>query len=264
MKERHGVEVFLAGDGGAPTALRMIYILAAIKYQPQLKRIIYVADLFEFKDPTLEDRVFYQPEMMSFLDKDTVNLNVTPDFILRIHDYISQKTIRNTFKTFSDLRHLKEGTYKSAYFPDGTTSKSMLEYNYKEPLAKRAMRSTRVFTNIYGPMEGLSPQTKTMFEKMKNIANENKVELIIVIPPWHSVFYKFYEKPLVEKGIYNAWVSYLNSLQSPYVRTVDFSYPLSLKKGILDEEVYWHGGIHFSKTSAKIIFNEIYNTESKQ
>lgn len=258
-KTKYQKDVFLAGDGGAPTALRMLYIYAALKYQPNLKQIIYVADLFEFHEPTIENQVYYQPEMIQLLPKEILGQNILPTFSSHIYDFLSQKTIRLSLKTLKDIKNQKKGIYQSVYKTDGTTEKSMLDYKSNTPLESRISISINMYRSIYGVMENLDPKTFFMYQRLKELLEQNDIQGVLVIPPWHPTFYQAFQATLEAKQIYSQWVQFLKSLESPNIRVLDFSKGSPLTSQIPSTEKYWHDGVHFSKYASELIWDQIYS-----
>lgn len=257
IKDLYGASAFLAGDGGANTPVRWLFIKEALETNPNLKRIIYVADLFEFKNVELEGQVYYQPELMKHLQY-YKNWIQAPNPLDRMYDLISQKSIQNTFKTLKDYKKWKSGNYQSQYREDGTTEKSMVEYKSSEPISSRAARLARSYKTIYGDMTELNSESREFYELMLSELSQRNIELVFIITPWHPIFFDAYKDHLEKTNIYTDWVTYLRGLQKDRVRVLDFSVHEASKKGILDTDEYWHDGVHFSKKSMEIMIKEIY------
>ncbi|MBP7652152.1 hypothetical protein KA977_01935 [Candidatus Dependentiae bacterium] len=259
ISEKFGVSAFSASSAGASVPARYILIKTAIETQPNLKRIIYVADLFEFNNLFIENNLYYQNEMMEYLPDNLKKLIEPPKIYDRIYDYISRLTIKKAFKTFKDYRQYKKGNYKSHYFDDGSTTESMIEIENKktEPLSSRVKRIA-MNHKAYNDIKKLNENTKKFYFEIVNEIKKNNKELIIIIPPWHPEFHDFFKGNFVKNLIYKKWVEFIKSLENNNVKVIDYSYPVYLNKSINQENYYWNDGIHFSQNTAEIIINEIY------
>ena len=259
IQKLYGVKSFLAGTGGSKTPFRLAQIQFAIKNNPNLKKIIYVSDLFEFTNSDLDTKTFYQDEIMDEIPQSLRSKLLKPDLISRVQDYFSEPTLQATFKTLSDYRKFKKGEYQSQFRNDGSTEKSMVVIDSKESIDSRVMRIAKAYESQYRNFQGLDDTSKEFLNEIIKIVLEKNIELNIVIAPWHTKFYEHFKNDLVEKSnTYSAWVSHIKSLEKPSLRVIDFSYPVSQGKGVLDSSEYWHDGVHFSHKSAEIILNEIY------
>lgn len=258
FKDKYNVDAYLAGDGGASTPVRWIFIKEAVNTHTQLRRVIYVADLFEFKDVKLENSIYFQHQLM----KNLINYSSwyeKPEGLDRIYDFLSRKALQNSFKTLKDYIKYKKGTYLSQYRIDGTTEKSMVEYKSSEPIESRAFRLARSYQSIYGNMSELNPKTFEFFELMTSELSQRNIELVVIIPPWHEAFYKVFETHLNETQVYQKWITYLKSLSGPKRRVIDYSYPAYQQKGISESDEFWHDGVHFSKKAMEVMIDEVYS-----
>lgn len=257
FKDKYNIDAYLAGDGGASTPVRWIFIKEAVNNHPSLKRVIYVADLFEFKDLKLDNNIYFQNQLM----KNLMHYETwyeKPDLLDRIYDFLSRKALQNSFKTFKDYLKHKKGGYLSQYRIDGTTEKSMVEYKSSEPIESRAHRLARSYKSIYGEMTTLNPKTSEFFELIVSELSQKNIELVVIIPPWHEAFYKTFSNHLDKTQIYTNWVKYLKSLEGPNRRVIDFSYPNYQEQGISQSDEFWHDGVHFSKKTMEVMIDKIY------
>lgn len=266
LEKLYGVKSYLGGTGGSKTPYKYAQISYALENNPNLKRIIYVVDFFEFTNTEVDTKVYYQAEIMNQVEPELRSLISSPDWISRVQDYFSEPTIKSASKTLSDYKKLKKGTYQSQFRPDGTTARSMVEYDHQEAIEPRVTRIARAYEGIYKNLEDLDPATTEFLKKITEKAKAKNVKIAFILAPWHSLFYKHFEADLHKKGdLYQRWIQTIQDLQSDDVQVVDFSYPKSLEKGIGDEKEFWHDGVHFSHKSAEIILNEIYkNSQAKQ
>ena len=262
LKDRFGVQAFTVSTGGAGVALRYLLVKQAIDTQPQLKRIIYVADLFEFENSELNTSAYYQSEMIKKLDPDLMS-TTKPGLIARLNDYFSYFVIDRSIRTLKDIIAQKKGKYVSAYHPDGSTTMSMIgAWPRSEGIAKNALRSALGMEPLYGKMQILHPESRKVFEKMVKVVEAKEgLELHLVITPFHEAFFKYYETRFEKNRVYSEWVKELRSLQSLSRRghIHAFSYPESLRAGVGSEDRFWNDGVHFSSETMLIMANRIYS-----
>lgn len=247
------------GTGGAKTPFRFAEINYALENNPNLKRVLYFIDMFEFVDTDLDPSQYYQSDIMSEIDPDLRSKLTAPSILSIIPLCFSEPSLKSAFQTYKDYKKFKNGNYKTGLNPDGTTSGSMVMVNRKEPIDPRVVRIAHSYDPLYKNIKTLDPLTIEFFRRTIEKAKVHNVEVIFVINPWHTLFYKHFEADLKKHNdIYNKYVEFIKNLKSDSVKVVDFSYPLSLEKGIHDEGEYWGDGIHFSLKSAEIILKEIY------
>jgi hypothetical protein len=217
-------------------------------------------DLFEFADSNLDANSFDQDEIMAAIDSDLREKLTPPKLSVQVQRYFSEPVLKAAFQTFLDYRKFLKDQYKSGVNPDGTTSNSMVVVNRKEPIGSRVMRIAHTYEGFYKNIKTLDPVTVEFFHRIIENTKAHNVDVVFIITPWHTLFYKHFEADLKRhNNIYIKWVNFIKGLQSENVKVVDYSYPLSLQKGISDDAEYWGDGIHFGLKAAKIILNEIYS-----
>lgn len=261
LKEKFGVAAFTASTGGASLPLRYLLIRQALETQPDLKRIIYIADLFELDKPQLETLVYYQSEMMALMKTDVekrIMSMAKPDWRLRFNDYFSSLVIDRSVRTLKDLGEVKRNTYTSAYHPDGSTTQSMVGGRSGDTLNNRALASALGMKSIYGKMEGLDTSAQFIFEQIVALVERYpNVELHLIIAPFHEVFFKAFQKHFEKTHLYADWVGFLKSFENKRVVLHDFSYPSYFKSGITLEDQFWQDGVHFTSEAMLKMTSEI-------
>ena len=261
IEELYGVKSFLGGTGGAKTAYRLAQINYAIKNNPNLKRVIYVVDLFEFQGSGLDTHSYYQPAIMDEVPKVIRAQIPSPDITSRIQDFFSEAAISSSFKTLKDYRKFKKGQYQSQFKNDGTTEKSMVVVDHKEDIEPRVLRIARAYEPTYKNLTQLDPVVIETFKEVARTAESQNIEIYFIITPWHSLFYEHFKDDLKRNNIYSQWIEFIKGLSHTNIKVIDFSYPYSKEKGIGDKKEFWHDGVHFSHKSAEIILNEIYRAK---
>lgn len=258
LSERMKVHAFTASTGGASLPLRYLLIQQALKTQPKLKRIIYVADLFEFFEPRLDTSVYYQPEMMRALDTDLYR-KVRPEWSLRFNDYFSFVVIDRSFRTLKDLQAEKKGSYHSSYHSDGSTTRSMIGGREGATLATRVHASALGMRSVYGKMEGLDPTAIQIFGRiLRLIESYPGVDLHLVITPFHESFFDYFKAHFDTTGVYSKWVTFLRGTTSKRVIVHDFSYPVYVQSDIGLEDRFWQDGVHFTSEAMLKMAQQIY------
>lgn len=261
LKERYGVNAFAANSGGATLPSRYLMIRHALAVQPKLKRILYTADLFEFGPPKLETGIYFQPEMMKFMEADLASVS-RPEWTARFDDFFSLLVIDRSFRTLKDVLAARAGRYQSAYFPDGSTSQSMIGGRGGDTIDKRALAAAVAFDSLYGDMKQLDPRAVRIYERLIELMERHpEVTLHLVIAPFHEAFFNHFKDRFAKTGIYERWRAFLHSLARPNVIVHDFSYPEYLKKGVTPEDRYWQDGTHFTSEAMLLMAERIYGTK---
>ena len=258
LNDRFGVKAFASNSGGASLPLRYLMIQHALAVQPSLKRIIYVADLFEFSKPKVDNTIYYQPEMMKYLDGDIAMLS-KPDWTLRFNDYFSSLVIDRSIRTAKDYLAFNKGTYGSAYHADGSTTQSMIGGRSGDVLENRVKSSALGMQSVYGEMKDLDPDSVLIFKRLEHlIAEHPNVELHLIIAPFHELFYEHYKTDFEKTRLYSKWVKMIQSAQAKNILVHDFSYPQYLKAGIDLNDRFWQDGTHFTSELMLKMAEQIY------
>ncbi len=263
LKEKYGVNAFASNTGGASLPLRLLMIRHALATQPGLKRIIYVADLFELSNPVLDSAAYYQPEMMKEMDDDLVAAS-GPEWTQRFSDFFSFLVIDRSIRTFKDFIALRRGVYVSSYHADGSTTQSMIGGRQGDLLERRVMASAAGLRAIYGEMTEPHPHAIRILGRLTELMEAHPgVELHLILAPFHELFYRQFSSHFERTKIYSKWVEIIQSCRRPNVFVHDFSYPAYLSSGVLLDDRFWQDGVHFTSELMLKMAERIY-TEPTQ
>lgn len=262
LKKHFPIEPFNAGTPAASVQLRYLLIKAGLKLHPELKRVIYVADLFEFNDFDLPSKILFQPELRSYLDDEDLSRIKKPDFESRLHDYISDLVIERSLATLKDFVKNGLGLYHSRFHPDGGTNRSMIVVNPRDPIKIRALTTAIEQRGIYGEMKSLNQDTLWMYQKLVRLIESTPgVELHIVLAPFHKYFFNRFRNNFERTQIYKDWLHLIHKLgESPSgrIRVHDFSFPNYLKFGVKYDSSFWIDGVHFSSETMMKMAEQIF------
>ncbi|MBU6154683.1 MAG: hypothetical protein KGP28_10310 [Bdellovibrionales bacterium] len=258
LKERFGVNAFASNSGGASLPLRVILIRHALSVQPNLKRIIYVSDLFEFAKAKLETQVYYQPEMRGWLDPRFLP-DLKPDLSDRFNDFFSFTVIDRAIRTWKDYLLHRKGLCRSSYNEDGSTTRSMIGGKAGDSIEKRVMSSAIALTPLYSEMTQLDPIALELFTGLLNdIKTRTGVEVHLILSPFHELFYERFKDHFSKTGLYQNWITTLQSFEGPNIHVHDFSYPRYFEHGITSLDSFWQDGTHTTSEVMLKMAEKIY------
>jgi|GEM_PF-6907714 len=264
LMERYGVTAFASNSGGASLPLRLILLRHALATQPSIKRVIYVSDLFEFSKPKLETTVYYQDEMMKWLDPRHW-ASLKPEASERFNDFFSFMVLDRAFRTFKDYRASLAGKWSSAYHADGSTTQSMIGGKSGDTLENRVNASAIAMSPFYSEMNSLDPIARELFDEViQEIKQRPGVELHLVLSPFHELFYRHFESHLLNTGVYEAWIHFLQSQERESIHVHNFSYPRYQDYGITPTDRFWQDGTHTTSEVMIKMADEIYGPSKKE
>jgi hypothetical protein len=259
FEQKYKTKVFQASTGGAGMALRYLFLKNALASNPHLKRVIYVADLFEFKKLDLPSEIYYQKDFQEMADPKEWALVKGPDRLQRVSDFLSHQTFEKSIKTAKELIRLRKGSYQSEFKADGSTKKSLLLESQGEKIESRVARSVSEYEPLYRSMKILDPDAIALLNQIAYLAKQHPaVELVFVLAPLHPDFVKSFEKELLETGLYQDWKKALFSIAGENIRVIDFSFPTYQTYGVGSDVSFWSDGVHFGERTMKIIAGQIY------
>lgn len=248
-------KAFHADIGGANTATRMVLFKSALRNFPKLKRVIYVADFYEFNQMSVVPDVAYNEKLALGLK----DLNVLPKKIKYLEYLFTHQVIESTI----DVIKKHNRGYVSPFQADGTTSQSMVlstvetEKNYfalvqpenKKKLNEEILENYTTYSqSVLANFKQLDPHVTNMLKAMIKEAQENDVEVIFFLSPFHNEFKKrLFTLPGI-KNRYIEWIKLFSDLKEEknvlvYDSTSSFI-------AIEPESGVWRDGIHFNSSAA--------------
>ena len=246
---------FHADVGGANTATRLVLFKSALKNFSKLKRVIYVADFYEFNQMTVVPDVAYNEKLSSELKSQ----NVLPNKI----KYFEYLFTHQVFESVLDVIKKRKNGYISPFQVDGTTSQSMIlstvetERNYfalVQPSNKRKLNEeilenyTTYSQSVLSNFKELDPHVSDMFKELVSLAEKNNIEVIFFLSPYHNEFKnRLFKIPGIETR-YNEWIQFFSDIK---VEKKIFVYDATSSFIATEPESgVWRDGIHFNSNAA--------------
>ena len=253
---------FHADIGGANTATRLVLFKSALKNFSNLKRVIYVADLYEFNQISVVPDVAFNDKLSSEL-KDS---DVLPNKAKYVEYLFTHQLIESTL----DVIKKHNRGYISPFQADGTTSQSMVlstvetEKNYyalvqpenKKKLNEEILENYTTYSqSVLANFSKLDPHVSKMVIDMVSMAQKNNIEVIFFMSPYHSEFKKrLFKIPNVETR-YNEWIKFFSDLkEEKNVLVFDSTTSFIANE---PESGVWRDGIHFNSSAAAYFLTEL-------
>lgn len=246
---------FYAGVGGANTATRFVMVKSALKNFSKLKRIIYVADFYEFNQMPANPDVAFNNKLASLIEDPKVLLNKA-DYMKYLFTHQALESTIDVFKKYNK-------GYVPPFQADGTSFQSMIlstvetEKNYfalVQPENKKKLNDeilenhTTYSQSVLANFKQLDPHVAGMFKDLVKIAKEKNVELIFFMSPYHNEFKKLLFKNSDVKARHAEWIMFFASLKEE--KGVEVYDATSSFIATESESGVWRDGIHFNSSAA--------------
>lgn len=257
---------FHANIGGANTATRLVLFKKALKNFPKLKRVIYVADLYEFNQMPAVPDVAFNTKLASEIEDSKVLLS-------RV-DYLKYLFTHPVIETTLEVIKKQNKGYVSPFQANGTTSKSMIlstvetEKNYfalvqpenKKKLDEEILENHTTYSqSVMANFKQLDPHVASMIKTFVMEAQKNNVEVIFFMSPYHNEFRKLLFKNKDVEKRYGEWINFFSALkEQPGVLVYDSTSSFvatESKSGV------WRDGIHFNSSAAAFFLTDVVKQE---
>jgi hypothetical protein len=254
---------FSAASGGGQTPIRYSFLQAALEDYPNLSRVIYVVDLFEFNHNLTPGDFLYNSEMKRL--SSSLNLKRSPMGFARYH--FSNQFIESSINVIKRRKSNVETTIHS----DGTTSRSMilspldpdisvtidLNSEQKKNLMIQVDEnyhtySTRVLNNFHE----LNSDVLKIFDMINSLTLSKDIEVIYILAPYQYDF-KMKLMELDDLSIlFKDWRTLFENFaaQQENITVVDM-FDDKISKN--PNSSVWRDGIHFSRGAAISILKSI-------
>ncbi len=249
--------------GGGNTASRYVLFKKAQKNFKDLKRVIYVADLYEFNRPKPVEILSFNDALSSEL-KDKGMLPGKVDYVKYL---FSHKMLESALMVIKRERN----NYESPLMKDGSTKMSMVMstvHAEEDPEKKRAKLSEAIRENyvtysksILGDFKELNPDVKKLLLALVKEARERDIELIFILSPYHAEFRRLLFQNKQTEDRYREWIAFFSGLEKEY--GVKVSNPLEGEAAMDPASGAWRDGIHFYSQTAAQLLREIAQGEQK-
>jgi len=253
---------FSASTGGGNTPTRYALFNSAVKNMKNLKRIIYIADFFEFNRPTPKDEVILSEKVNTYLDVPELK----PNLLIKMKHIFSHQLFESIFKVIKKLKKDKRTLINS----NGTSDRSMIlspidnanafssqiPASQKFALLKQIKENYTTYSQrVLNNFTELSPLVIKLFEKMNSLAKENNIQIIYILAPYHNDFRNMlFQDPKISKR-YNEWQSLFRRFAKN--SNILLYNPLTSKIAIDPMSGVWRDGIHFNRQSSSYMLKEI-------
>ncbi len=261
VEEVFGSKAYVVSLGGADTPSRMAVIFEAMKRFSSLKRIIYIADFFEFNRPKAKPEVAFQPEM-----GELIPLFAKGSVVDFCKYYLSNQSFEDVFNV---LKRRKKDKRLSINL-DGTMNQSMilsplksdsspqglLNEEQKKKLSEQISENYQTYSrNVLKEMKNLNPKVIELYRNLLERTKAENIKLNFILSPYHHDFKaSLSEVPNFEKN-YELWKVFLTELgERDHVHTLDTTnhfiatHPMS---------AVWRDGIHYNRESAMSFLREL-------
>ena len=253
---------FHGSIGGGNTFARYVLFKKALKNFPDIKRVIYIADFYEFN----QDEI---PNVLAF--NNDMNSELEPRFWLHHQfDYLKYLFSHQLIESAFSVMKRKSKGYQSPLLPDGSTTTSMImstvqteeAFNSKiapenkQKLHEEILENNVTYSqNVLANFEELNPDVKFYYKKLIDEARARNVEVLFLLTPYHHDFRKllFKDEKIVKR--YGEWESFFKGLaESQNVKVFDF---LNSVIATDPESGVWRDGIHFNTFAASTFIQKM-------
>lgn len=261
-----GTKSYALSLGGADTPTRYIFLKRSLEKFKSLKRIIYVADFFEFNKNEAKPAVAFNQEMGSSLPD-----YAKPHALNFIKYYLNHQLLEDAFNVLK--RKKKNKTIKLG--SDGTTSRSMvlssiqvqngvnaiINEAQKKKLMEYIVENYITYSrSVLNKFIKLNPVVIHLYKEMLELAASKNVEIIFILSPYQK---DFRDKLMTIEGIealYENWQNLLSGLaKQENIKLVN-----PTRSFIATEPMSgaWRDGIHYGRESAFSFMKEALAQES--
>lgn len=245
---------YVTSLGGADTPSRTVFIKKAIKEFKNLKRIIYIADFFEFNKYVAKPQVAFNLEMGQELPS-----YAKPSLLKFIRYYLNHQLLEDSFNIVKRKKKNKQIEVGS----NGATSRSMVlssvqvEKGINNQLDDKKMgqlmeyiieNSITYKTSVLNNFEQLNPTVVKLYEEILDMAKNKEIEIIFILSPYHYEFKKRLKEIPSFNETYAKWTSLLEGYDKmghvKVISGVNEIFSTSERSGA------WRDGIHYSREAA--------------
>ncbi len=254
--------------GGADTPTRYVFFKKAIEEFSNLKRIIYIADFFEFNKEEAKPAVAFNKEMGASLPS-----FAKPNGIDFIKYYLNHQLLEDAF----NILKRKKKNKQIILGDDGSASRSMvissiqaknglralITKEQKEKLTEYIVENYVTYSrSVLNDFEELNQVILSLYEEMISMAQEKKIEIIFILSPYHNDFRnRLMEIENIPKH-YESW----QELFSKYSEKIGVIVVNPTESFIATEPLSgaWRDGIHYGREAAFSFVEEAKSEEDGQ
>ena len=244
---------FIASTGGASATTRYGLIRYAIDHMPQLEMVVYIADIYEFKEVVAKTDIFYNFYLYPYLNEVGIN-EIRPSFVERFQDFLSHQQFESATTVLKKYLNKKNDVYS----PNGQMSSSIITSpiidegvgitTISKEIQKELM--LQIHENFYTYSHSvlndftiLPPAIKQLYADLIRRIKEKKLKLVFLLSPYHPTFKKMLFELNEFPQRYNEWVHFLQSFHDgKNIFVIN-----QLEEPIVSDETLhlWRDGIHY-------------------
>ncbi len=251
MNELFNGKSFSGSIGGGQTPIRYAFFKQAQKEFPELRRLIYMVDFFEFNHLNMSGDFLYQDKLRSL----TLGLLDEESVLAKFKYHLSHQVIESAISVMG--KRLKDR--KTVIHSDGTTQQSMilsplketktphrpLTIDQKKNLMMQVNENYYTYSNqVLNDFTKLNPVTLGFFRRIIKEAELSQIEIHFIMAPYQYDFKEMLLKDEQLQKRYQEWTEFMLSLKGDGV----YVYPFHQTNLALDPlSPHWRDGIHFDR-----------------
>lgn len=253
---------FHGSMGGGTTIGRYVLFKKALENFPNMKRVFYIADFYEFNQSKAPSMLAYNDYLASAVE----DKKLLPGKF----DYMKYLFSHQLFDAAVIVYKRSKKGYSAPLLEDGSTTVSMILskvqtdeqfYAKVNPANKSKLREEILENNfsysrsVLANFKALDPNVKRLYITMVREAQRKNIEVIFLMSPYHYEFKKLLFENEDIKLRYSEWIQFFDKLKNE--KGVTVYNPLSSFIATEPESGVWRDGIHFNDYAASYFLNDI-------
>lgn len=253
IEDLFGGPVFTASTGGGNTPVRLSFAFLANQAYPELKRLIYVVDFFEFHQSKAPGELLFAQLFEPALDYWQIQERSFYHFLKFHFTHAAFESVINVLRRAqkNDPIHLnRDGTTERSMvlspLPDTIADQTELTAPQKKFLDEQIQENFHTYSQkVFKGFERLNPETLRLFQALNEFAGQHGFEILYVLAPYHPDFKEKLFKMKNFRALYQEWIEFFTQLETlPHITVInptEESLPATA----------WRDGIHFNRTQAR-------------
>ncbi|WP_374028810.1 hypothetical protein [Bdellovibrio bacteriovorus] len=257
IQKETGLKTINLSKGGSGLMLKLSLLQIVNEFNLPLKRVIWIADYFEFSEVSTDVKVRLTPALNKYLpgekDKD-FSISEVRTALQRLIDHNSLEA------------SLKQLSSNESFDATSRGSASQINYDLCASVDFKGKTSLKVlqkevdmsYASFLGPLtSALSENYVALFKKTVQSLSKQGVEVLVIIPPYHpKLMARFKEAHPMNYEVHMAWVRDLFALNDgEKVKVVSYYNGIPNDTGGPE---YWDDGAHATcKTMMLILKPEL-------
>jgi hypothetical protein len=254
INQIYNTQSYVLSLGGADTPTRSVFFKQSVEKFSKLKRIIYVADFFEFNKEEAKPEVAFNLEMSQKLSD-----FAKPSPLKFVRYYFNHQILEDAFNVVNRKRKNK----KIEINEDGSATRSMvlstiqarsgfeslISDNEKEKLLDYVEENFVTYSSdVLNNFEILNPKVINLYNELLELAKNKNLEIIFVLSPYQYDFREKLKSIKNFKKLYSEWQNFFGNLaKNQKIKVIN-----ATNEFISTEPMsgVWRDGIHYSRAAA--------------